>query len=192
MSFLNTPEHSDAYQADLDTNGYVANYTKLFALRPNVLAAWQGLNVSVKHGMDLRRYELATLAAARALRSSYCALAHGKVLRDKFYDAETVEALARKDHDSAGLDDADVAVMEFAAKVALNAPSITAEDVDALRAHGLSDVDVFQVILAAAARCFFSTVLDAAGAQPDSAYRAIMEPGLQEALTFGRPIATES
>jgi hypothetical protein len=32
--------------------------------------------------MDLRRYELATLAAARRLRSSYCCLAHGRVLAE--------------------------------------------------------------------------------------------------------------
>jgi uncharacterized peroxidase-related enzyme len=189
MSFLSTPEWSDAYQADLDANGYVANYTKLFALRPNVYEAWQALNGAVKEGMDLRRYELATLAAARALKSSYCALAHGKVLRDKFYDAETVEAMAREDHESTGLDDADVAVMEFAAKVARNAPGITATDVEKLRAHGLSDVEVFQVILAVAARCFFSTSLDAAGVEPDNAYHESIEPSLRQALTFGRPIA---
>ena len=79
--------------------------------------------------------------------------------------------------------------MEFAAKAARNAPAITAEDVDVLRGHGLSDVEVFQVILAVAARCFFSTALDAAGAEPDAAYRDSIEPDLQKALTFGRPIA---
>ena len=192
MTFLSTPDESDAYRADLDSMGYVANYTKLFALRPNVLGAWQALNAAIKQGMDLRRYELATLAAARALRSSYCALAHGKLLRDKFYDAETVEAMAQHDHEAAGLDATDVAIMDFAGKVARNAPAITAEDVEVLRGHGLSDEDIFQVILAAAARCFFSTALDAAGAEPDAAYRASIEPSLQAALTFGRPIAAAS
>ena len=190
MTFLSTPDESDFYRADLDAQGYVANYTRLFALRPNVLGAWQQLNASIKEGMDLRRYELATLAAARALRSSYCALAHGKILRDKFFDAGAVEAMAGSDHEAAGLAATDVAIMDFAAKVARNATNITDEDVQVLRDHGLSDVDIFQVILAVAARCFFSTALDAAGAQPDAAYRARIEPGLQAALTFGRPIAT--
>ena len=40
------------------------------------------LNTAIKSRMDLRRYELATVAAAQRLRSSYCSLAHGKVLRD--------------------------------------------------------------------------------------------------------------
>jgi hypothetical protein len=34
--------------------------------------------------MDLRRYELATVAAAKRLRSSYYALAHGSVLAEQF------------------------------------------------------------------------------------------------------------
>jgi hypothetical protein len=49
-----------------------------------VLLAWKQLNGAVKGGMDLRRYELATLAAATQLRSSYCTLAYGSVLMDRF------------------------------------------------------------------------------------------------------------
>lgn len=179
MSFLQTP----------GAPAGAANYDRLFALRPNVYAAWQALNGAVKEGMDLRRYELATLAAARALKSSYCALAHGKVLRDRFYDAGTVEAIATEPA-SAGLDPADVAVMDFAAKVARDATAVDEADIATLRGHGLSDEDIFQVILAAAARCFFSTVLDAAGAEPDAAYRESIEPALRVALTYGRPVAS--
>jgi alkylhydroperoxidase family enzyme len=60
------------------------NSERAFAERPEVLAAWVQLNGAIKAGMDLRRYELATLAAARRLRSSYCSLAHGTVLREHF------------------------------------------------------------------------------------------------------------
>src|SRR6266700_2090223 len=93
MSYLQTPPDDDSaiFEADRAALGYVANYTKVFALRPEVYTAWQRLNGAIKEGMDLRRYELATLAAARRLGSSYCSLAHGKVLRDRFYDAGTVE-----------------------------------------------------------------------------------------------------
>jgi hypothetical protein len=38
-----------------------------------------------------------------------------------------------------------------------------------------------------AARCFFSTVLEALGVEPDPAYRAL-DPELRAALTVGRPI----
>ena len=195
MSFLTTPADSTAsgevaelYAADRARQGYVANYTKVFALRPEVYRAWAGLNGAIKSGMDLRHYELATLAAARRLRSTYCALAHGTILRDKFFDAPTVQRIAT-DHRDAGLDATEVAIMDFADKVARDATAITAGDVDQLRAHGLSDVDVFQVALAAAARCFFSSVIDAVGAEPDSTYHVSVESELRRVLTVGRAIA---
>jgi hypothetical protein len=40
---------------------------------------------SISANMDHRRYELATLAAARRLRSSYCMLAHGSVVLDRYW-----------------------------------------------------------------------------------------------------------
>ncbi len=47
------------------------NLEHAFTERPEVFDAWVQLNAAIKAGMDLRRYELATLAAAKRLRSSY-------------------------------------------------------------------------------------------------------------------------
>jgi uncharacterized peroxidase-related enzyme len=182
------PQAVELYEKDRASLGYVPNYTKALAWRPEVYRAWQHLNGAIKESMDLRRYELATLAAARRLRSSYCALAHGKVLRDRFLAAEQVRD-AVLDHHDAGLDPVDVAVMDFADKVAGECADITEDDVEALRRVGLSDEEIVDVALAAAARCFFSTVLEALGVQPDAAYAESLETDLREALTVGRPIA---
>jgi uncharacterized peroxidase-related enzyme len=190
MSYIGTPPEDqveDMYEADRARLGYVANFTRVFANRPRVYAAWQQLNAAVKAEMDLRRYELATLAAARELRSSYCMLAHGKVLSESFHAAEDVRAIAA-DHRSAGLDPLDVAVMDLAEKVARDATSVSPDDIARLRELGLGDAEIFDVVAAAAARCFFSKALDALGAEPDSQYRAL-DPPLRDALTVGRPIA---
>ena len=162
-----------------------SNFERAFADRPEVYAAWGQLNTAIKAGMDLRRYELATLAAARRLRSSYCCLAHGTVLHEKF--DEPVAAIAR-DHHTAGLDEVDVAVMDLAEQVVDDATSIGEADVKTLRDLGLSEVEIMDVILAATARCFFSKTLDALGVRPDASYRE-MEPEMREALVVGRPIA---
>ena len=190
MAYIGSPPEDQVaaiYEADRARLGYVANFSRVFAHRPEVYAAWQRLNASVKEAMDLRRYELATLAAARALRSSYCMLAHGKILADLFYDADTVRAIAA-DHRAAGLDAVDVAVMDLAEKVALDASSVTPRDIARLHELGLGDAEIFDVVAAAAARCFFSTALEALGAEPDSAYGSL-GPELREQLTVGRPIA---
>ena len=195
MTFIETvPEGADAsgdvtrmYETDREAFGHVPNLTRAFSHRPDVYAAWRQLNGAIKANMDLRRYELATIAAARRLRSSYCTLAHGSVLMDKFLAPDVLAAIV-SDHHDAGLDPIDVAVMDLADKVAHDATSVTQADVDALRAHGLSDADVFDVIAAAAARCFFSKVLDGLGVQADARYAELDAP-LPETLTVGRPLA---
>lgn len=50
--------------------------------------------------------KLVTLAAARRLRSSYCMLAHGSVLAERFMDPETMRAFVA-DPTAAGLDAVD-------------------------------------------------------------------------------------
>jgi alkylhydroperoxidase family enzyme len=162
-------------------DGDAANMERAFAARPDVYAAWRQLVTAVVAASDERRYELATLAAARRLRSSYCCLAHGKVLAEKFYDFDSVPALPE------GLDDADRAIMAFAEKVVVDATSITRADVDELRAHGLNDDEILDVVLAATIRCFFSKTLDALGVQPDASF-ARLDPAFREPLTVGRPI----
>jgi uncharacterized peroxidase-related enzyme len=161
------------------------NFERAFAARPEVYASWQQLSGAIKAGMDLRRYELVTLAAARRLRSSYCCLAHGSVLIERF--DEPVLDIAR-DHRAAGLDEIDVAIMDLAEQVVDDAASITDADLQRLRDLGLSDTDILDVALAAAARCFFSKTLDAVGVRPDASY-AELEPELREVLVVGRPIA---
>jgi len=178
------------YDKDLAAQGYVANFTRAFSSRPEVLQGWQALKNAITSGMDPRLYELVTVAAATAIRSSYCSLVHGNILATSYYPAEKVVSIAGDDVGDA-LDAADAAVVRFARKVAEEAEKITQEDIDELRDLGLSEVDVFNVILAAAARCFFSKVLDATGTLPDADLHEIPDQ-LRSALTVGREIAPQA
>ena len=144
---------------------------------------------SIQSNLPVRTYELATLAAARALRSSYCSLAHGRVLADKVFDAPKVTAIMA-DAPASPLEPRERAMMAFAEKVALHADQITAADVDALRSHGYKDEEIFDVAATAAARCFFSKLLDALGVQADATFKEL-DPALRQALTVGRPVAAE-
>jgi alkylhydroperoxidase family enzyme len=161
------------------------NYERAFETRPDVYATWGELLGAIKAKMDLRRYELATLAAARRLRSSYCSLAHGKVLIKQF--GEPVLEIAT-DQSSAGLDEVDLAVMDLAERVVDDATGIDAADLQRLRDLGLSDEEITDVILTAAVRSLGTKTLDALGVQPDASYREL-EPELREVLVVGRPIA---
>ena len=179
---------AEIYEEARAAKGYVPNYSRVFALRPEVFDAWDALASAIRKSMGKRRYELATLAAARSLKSSYCSLAHGKVLRDQVLGSDQLIAVMVDPTDS-GIPSEEQKIMEFAERVATDASAITSEEVQALRDSGLSDPEILDVALAAAARSFFSKVLDAMGADPDNAYLE-MEPELRELLVVGRPIAT--
>jgi uncharacterized peroxidase-related enzyme len=194
MAFIRTIPPSEAegpvremYEQAHSRFGYVPNWAQAFSLRPGVRDGWAALLKSIQSNLPVRSYELATLAAARALRSSYCSLAHGSVLADKVFDAATVTAIMKGVPDSP-LEPRERAMMAFAEKVALNADRITSADIEALRSHGYPDEEIFDVAAAAAARCFFSKLLDALGVQADSAFNDL-DPTLRQALTVGRPVA---
>jgi len=167
-------------------HGYLPNMVKAFGLRPEVMANWNALLAGIKANMDLRRYELVTMAAARELKSSYCMLAHGSVLLRDIFTAEEVRHVAENPNE-APIDEAERAIMRFAAKVVRDATAIEKPDIDALKRHGLSDAEIFDIVTAAAVRCFFSKTLDALGVQADGIYDEL-EPGLKASLVVGRAI----
>ncbi|MCV2866469.1 carboxymuconolactone decarboxylase family protein [Albidovulum sediminicola] len=192
MSFVHTtpPEAATGAVADLyerlSAAGPLPNWARLFSLNPALLAGWSALLEAVKARQDPRRYD-ATLGAARAIRSSYCLLAHGSVLLKDGLPAEALREIGAEG-DSEALSPAERAILAYAAKIATDATSVTQGDIDGLRQLGLMEEEIFDIAATAAARCFFSKLLDALGTLPDATY-AGMEESLRRALTVGRPIA---
>ena len=161
------------------------NLERAFDERPGVYAAWRGLVASILENMELRRYELATFAAAQRLRSTYCSIMHGNVLRDQVGE----DILAIVNDREGTLDAVDLAVMDFSERVVVDATSITQDDLQRLRDLGLTDAEIMDVALAAAARCFFSKTLDALCVQADAQFQELAQE-LKAAFVVGRPIAT--
>lgn len=196
MAFIRSIPPSDAegpvremYERAQSQVGYVPNWAQAFSLRPHVMDGWVALLRSIRDNLSVRRYELATLAAAQALRSSYCSLAHGSVLADRVFSPEAVTAIITGNGD-VPLDAGERTMMAFVEKVVRNAHEITRTDIDELRSHGYGDEEIFDLTAAAAARCFFSKLLDALGAEPDSSFHALA-PTLRVVLTVGRTIADQ-
>jgi uncharacterized peroxidase-related enzyme len=179
---------ADYYRQQRQSWGFLPNYAGAFGHRPDVAEAWSTLNLAIRNGMDRRRYELATIAAARALRSTYCTVAHSMFLRDVCGDETSLHRIAEAPAGET-LDEQDRAVYRFAGKVATDAASIRQEDVDRLRAAGLSDAEIADVVYAAAARCFFTRVLDGLGAQLDVQTAQAFDPDLYASMVVGRQAA---
>ena len=174
------------YDAAEASEGYLPNQVRVFSLNPAARAAWRALVEAINADMDHRRYELATLAVAATVRCRYCVSAHAAVVMESdYFDRAQVEEIARDFRSADCLDARDKEIMVFAEKVALDANRVAPEDVDHLRAHGLSDREIFDVTLAAAARVFYSKVLQAMDAEPDEALAATN--GLVDLIELGPP-----
>ncbi len=194
MAFIETIPEEEAtgdvrkiYDDDRKGKSYLPNYSRVFSLRPTVKEAWNGLLKSIKSNMDSRRYELVTVAAAKALRSSYCMLAHGSILQEKYYTTVQITSIVQQPS-GPPLSEGEVAMMKFAEHVVRDATSITREEIESLRRHGFTDPEIFDITVTATARCFFSKTLDALGAEPDIVY-LYLDKEMRDALTVGRPIS---
>ena len=156
---------AEIYDADRRSLGYVPSHTKAMSLNPEAYLAWESLTKAISSSLGIRRYELVTLAAAQAIGSSHCRLAHGKktlrIIRE-----EQLRAIAKDFHD-AGLPEAEVTMMDYAVKLSTDAASMSESDAQRLRDVGFSDREIADITLAAAARNFFSRALLAMGVNLD-------------------------
>ena len=134
MAFIDTIPDAEVddqvramYERQASFWGFVPNYAKVFCYRPEIMGLWAQLQTGIKKSMgDKRRYELVTFAAANALRSTLCSLAHGKTLTE-FFPNEAVQAMARGEA-PADLTAAEAEMMKFARKVGRDASSVTREE----------------------------------------------------------------
>jgi hypothetical protein len=175
------------YAREEEDWGYVPDYAKVFCHRPEVMDRWGDLLTEIRRPVDARRMELATFAAAHETRHSPCSLAHGAALA-KIIGKDAVIAIAEGRAEDV-LTPAEVAILRFARQVARDASQIMPADIETLReVHGLDDGEIFDIAANAASRCFFTKLLDALGADADSALMKL-DPDLRRVLTVGRPIS---
>ena len=146
----------------------------------------------VKLRFDKARDAWVLLAPEKVLMPDQVAVEILKRCDGKASVTEIVEDLVvafSADPSGGSLDTVDRAVVTFASKVAQDAAAISQGDVDALRAVGLSDNDIADVVFAAAARAFFAKVLDGVGATADHQLAAAFDPAVVDQVTVGRQFA---
>ena len=178
---------AEFYQQQSGAWGFLPNFAAAFSTRPEVAKAWSMLNKTVRDPMDRRRFEIATIGAARALRSTYCTAAHSKFLRDECGD-ETHDDRDRERPERCRAERAGPRGVRVRGEGSAGRVVDRQSDVDALRELGLTDTDVADVVFAAAARSFFTRVLDGLGAQLDVQTAGTFAPDILESMVVGRPV----
>jgi rhodanese-related sulfurtransferase len=93
----------------------------------------------------------------------------------------------QRDFRSARLSAREVEMLRYAETIAEDATRVTPEDIARLRAAGFADVQICDIALCVAFRCFVSRFFDAVGAGPEPAF-IDEDAGFRDAMTVGRPI----
>ena len=178
------------YQADLDKRGYVMNYNRAWAWRPEVAEAFLALRglVTATSSLSPREQAVLTCAMASTLGDSYCSLAWGKMLAAAVDSPAAAAVLSASS--SAALTPREEALAAWARKVVRDPNGTTAQDVEALRAAGCSEKDIFEATAFVAFRLAFSTVNDALGIAPDRQVAEAAPPEVQNAVRYGRAAVT--
>jgi uncharacterized peroxidase-related enzyme len=181
-----TGEVARIYAESIAHMGFVMEADRCLTTRPDLLPLVQGFIDAARgrFSLGLRAWRLITLIAAKEIPSTYCSYVYGKQLVGDLGSKEKLLAV-QQDFRRAGLPDKEVAMLAYAQQVARDASKISERDIDGLRRHGFTDIEISDIALCASFRCFLSRFYDAVGASPEPLFFDETEP-LREALTVGR------
>ena len=183
-----TSRVAEIYREQKSQNGFVMAATRCWTARPDLLPAYTEFFNTIKAGFSLsqRDWRLITFVAAKKVPSTYCSVVYGKQLIADLGSKELVLAVQR-DFRNAGLSERDVEMLAYAEMVSGNAASITPAHIERLRALGFSDVQICDIALCAAFRCFVARFFDAVGAGPEPVF-IDQDENFRCAMTVGKPV----
>lgn len=128
--------------------GFLPNVFLLFARRPAEFRAFFSWHDALMErstpALGKAEREMIVVATSALNHCLYCVVAHGAVLRIRAKDPLIADQLAVNPA-KAPLDPRQRAMIDFAVQVASESHTVTDEDVEALRGHGLTDEDIWDV-----------------------------------------------
>jgi len=141
--------------------------------------------------------EFILLAVSGANQNSYFPAVHSQTLQFLGVKPEKSQQVAI-DHRQANLAEADVALLDFARKLALEPQAFAADDVEQLRARGFSEGQILEAVLMVGLTNLLNVVQMGLGTEPDFKPRLLFPPKEvnpavdSERPMLERPLADES
>src|SRR5215470_15621317 len=121
-----TGQIAEIYRQQKANFGFLMEADKCWTTRPDLLPLFEAFFKGIKgqFSLGMREWRLVTLVAAKHVPSTYCSYVYGRLLVDTLGSKEAVLAVQR-DFRSAGLSDRDVAMLDYAEKIARDASKVT-------------------------------------------------------------------
>ena len=130
-----------------EKSGFVPNVFLALAHRPDEFRAFFAYHDALMlrpSGLSKGEKEMVVVATSGANHCLYCVVAHGAILR--IYEKKpTLADQVAVNYRKADITPRQRAMLDFAMKVCLNSAEVDEADFAALRAHGFSDEDIWDI-----------------------------------------------
>lgn len=137
----------DKILAVQEKSGFAPNVFLALAHRPEEFRAFMAQHDALmdkSEGLSKAEREMIVVATSNANGCQYCVVAHGAILRIRARNPLIADQVAIN-YRKADITPRQKAMLDFAMKVSRRSDEIVDEDFDALRAHGFSDDEIWDI-----------------------------------------------
>jgi len=155
-----------------EKSGFVPNVFLALAHRPEEFRAFFAYHDALmerKSGLTKAEREMIVVATSNANQCQYCVVAHGAILRIRAKDALVSDQVAIN-YRKADILPRQKAMLDFAMKVAFESYAVGDSDFAALRSHGFSDDDIWDIGAIAAFFALSNRMANLTGMRPNEEF----------------------
>jgi uncharacterized peroxidase-related enzyme len=155
-----------------EKSGFVPNVFLALAHRPAEFRAFFAYHDALMEkdaGLTKAEREMIVVATSGANHCQYCVVAHGAILRIRAKNPRVADQVAIN-HRKAEITERQRAMLDFAMKVATASDTIAETEYEALRGHGFSDEDAWDIAAIAAFFAMSNRIANAFSLQPNEEF----------------------
>ena len=158
-----------------EKSGFVPNVFLTLARRPDEFRAFFAYHDALMEkpgGLSKAEREMIVVATSGANKCLYCVVAHGAILRIRAKDPRLADQVA-VNFRKADISTRQRAMLEFALKTALRSHEVEAADIDAVKAQGFTDEDVWDIAAIAAFYAMSNRLANVLNIRPNDEFFAM-------------------
>ena len=162
----------DRLLAVQEKSGFIPNVFLVLAHRPEEFRAFFAFHDALmerESGLTKAEREMIVVATSNANQCPYCVVAHGAILRIRAKNPLIADQVA-VNYRKADIAPRQKAMLDFAMKVSREAGSIEEADFAALREHGFSDEDAWDIGAVAAFFALSNRMANLTGMRPNDEF----------------------
>ena len=167
-----------------EKSGFIPNVFLVLARRPDEFRAFFAYHDALmdkEGGLTKADREMIVVTTSSLNDCHYCVVAHGAILRIRARDPLIADQVAIN-YRKADITERQRAMLDFAVRVATHSPELSEADFTALKSHGFSDEDAWDIASIAAFFALSNRLANSIDIRPNDEFYAMgREPGQRHA-----------